>query len=485
MLVLKHRALAAAALSTILFAASGHAADGQPDPGFGIAGFAYLTPDDVEARELRPYAGLALPDGKLLFAGERNKFIPSSPFDPHMRGMLARVNADGSADTTFGNVPGIPGVLVLPDLVPDTGAGSQVIEAMQRMDDGSIIVAGTAQAFGPLRGFVVKLDADGTMDPGFGDAGVARLPNVHAHALAIDGQGRIVVGGEKSINSLSHSFVTRLDADGTVDTSFGDNGDVVIDWDGVADQGGSLTSLAITADDGILAGGSYEVYGMGMGGDFAIARLGANGAFDTRFAGTGWRVFHSEDLPASMQINGIDRMLPTAAGGAVFAGHYNDDDSGTQIVLGRVNADGSSDATFGDAATPGFQPIAIAPEAWNRYPTGLARQADGKLVVSASYATPDKSKFAALRVSTDGLLDTSFGDAGMLIADAAPDGVFSDASVLLLDAGDHPILAGIAELAPTPPLYYMAMLRLTHDAVDDRIFGDGFEAAVETGAMAR
>lgn len=485
MLVLKHRALAAAALSTILFAASSLAADGQPDPGFGVAGIAYLTPDDVEARELRPYAGLALPDGKLLFAGERNKFIPSSPFDPHMRGMLARVNADGSADTTFGNVSAMPGVLVLPDLVPDTGAGMQVIEAMQRLDDGSIVVAGTAQAFGPLRGFVVKLDADGTMDPAFGDAGVVRLPNVYAHALAIDGQGRIVVGGEKSIDTLSHSFVTRLAADGTPDTSFGDGGEVVIDWDGVAEQGGSITSLAVIADDGILVGGSYEVYGMGMGGDFAIARLGADGAFDTTFTGTGWRVFHSDDLPASMQINGIDRMLPTASGGAVFAGHYNDDDNGTQIVLGRVNADGSTDATFGDAATPGFQPIAIAPEAWNRYPTGLARQADGKLVVSASYATPDKSKFAALRTSADGALDTGFGDAGMLVADLAPDGVFSDASVLLLDADERPVLAGIAEPAPTPPLYYLAMLRLTHDVADDRIFGDGFEMPVAPEAATR
>lgn len=485
MQLLKHRALVAAALSTILFAVPGLAADGQPDPGFGVAGVAYLAPDDVEARELRPNAGLVLPDGKLLFAGERNKFIPSSPFDPHMRGMLARVNADGSADASFGNVPGIPGVLVLPDLVPETGAGMQVIEAMQRMDDGSIVVAGTAQAFGPLRGFVVKLDADGAMDPAFGDAGVVRLPNVYVHALAIDGRGRIVVGGEKSIDTLSHSFVTRLGADGAVDASFGDGGGVVIDWDGVADQGGSLTSLVITADDGILAGGSYEVYGMGMGGDFAIARLDATGAFDTTFAGTGWRVFHSTDLPASLQINGIDRMAQTASGGIIFAGHYNDDDNGTQVALGRVEADGSTDTTFGAATTPGYLPIALAPEAWNRYPTGLAQQSDGKLVVSASYATPGKSKFVALRTSADGALDNDFGDAGMLVADLAPDGVFSDATVLLLDANERPILAGIAERTASPPLYHLAMLRLTHDMVSDRIFGDGFEAPAAPGAPTR
>jgi tetratricopeptide (TPR) repeat protein len=138
----------ATALFAAMFSTACLAADGQPDPNFGFGGAAYITPDDVEARELRPYAALALPDGKILVAGERNKFIPSSPFDPHMRAMIARLNADGSADDTFGNVPGIPGLFVLPDLVPDTGAGMQVIEAMQRLDDGSIIVAGTAQAFG-------------------------------------------------------------------------------------------------------------------------------------------------------------------------------------------------------------------------------------------------------------------------------------------------------------------------------------------------
>ncbi|HEU4663649.1 MAG TPA: hypothetical protein VFS55_06435, partial [Dokdonella sp.] len=156
-----------------LFTIPARAADGLPDPTFGTGGAAYITPDDVEARELRPYAALTLPDGKILVAGERNKFIPSSPFDPHMRAMLARFDADGVPDGTFGNVPGIPGVLVLPDLVPLTGAGMQIIEAMVRLDDGSIVVAGTAQAFGPLRGFLVKLDAEGTMDANFGTGGAA------------------------------------------------------------------------------------------------------------------------------------------------------------------------------------------------------------------------------------------------------------------------------------------------------------------------
>jgi uncharacterized delta-60 repeat protein len=481
MLFPKASCLGTASLFASLFTIPSWASDGLPDPGFGLDGVAYITPDDVEARALKPYAAIALPDGKLLFAGERNKFIDTSPFDPHMHGMLARLNADGSADASFGNIPAMPGVVVLPDLVPATGAGMQIIEAMERLDDGSIIVAGTAQAFGPLKGFVVKLDAQGAMDTSFGSNGLVLLSGTYLHALAIDSQHRIVVAGEKAISGISHSFVARLDASGQPDTAFGTSGDgtVVINWDGVAGQGGYIASMGLTSSDGILVGGNYEVYGMGAGSDFAIARLDVNGALDTTFAGTGWRVFHRPDEAPGLVIDSIERLLPTDTGGVVFAGHYNlDDGEGNNtinVVLGSIAADGSADANFGAPASPGFQPIELVPGFGSRYPTGLARQSDGKLVVSVTYVTQDKSKFLALRTLANGELDSSFGNGGIQLADLAPGGDgASDASTMMLDASGRVVLAGTAER--TPPLYELAVLRLTHEeAPVDRIFADGFE----------
>jgi len=459
-----------------LFTINGRAADGLPDPTFGLAGAAYITPDDVEARELRPYAALALPDGKVLVAGERNKFIPSSPFDPHMRAMLARFDADGTPDASFGNIPGIPGVLVLPDLVPLTGAGMQVIEAMVRLDDGSIVVAGTAQAFGPLRGFLVKLDAEGTMDTAFGTDGIQLIPNVYVHALAVDSQGHFVIAGEKSINAVAHSHVARFDATGAPDMTFGTDGGVVIDWDNAGDsRGGYLTSLGLTEGDGILVGGGYEVYGAGMGSDFAIARLDASGAFDTTFAGTGWRVFHRPD-DSGQVIDSIDRLLPTAGGGAVFVGHYQIDDgqgnTSIETVLGGIGADGAMDTAFGTGGN-GFQPIAIAPGAFTRYATGFVRQPDGNLVASISYVGPESS-FLAFRFTPNGSLDASFGEAGIASVDMAPGGVFSDPSALALDGEGRVIVAGMAER--TSPLYELAVLRLTGPS-PDKIFANGFDGA--------
>jgi uncharacterized delta-60 repeat protein len=457
------------------------ASEGTPDPTFGTGGAAYITPDDVEARELRPYAAIALPDGKILVAGERNKFISSSPFDPHMRAMLARLNADGSPDASFGNIAGIPGVLVLPDLVPQTGAGMQIIEAMQRLDDGSILVAGTASAFGPLRGFIVKLDANGTMDTNFGTDGITLVPSVYLHALALDSQGRIVIAGEKADSGINHSFIGRFDASGQPDSSFGPaaDGGMTIEWDGVAGQSGYLTTLAITANDGVIVGGSYEVYGAGMGSDFAMARVDVDGALDTTFAGTGWRVFHRPDEAPGLVIDSVDRLLTTDTGGAVFVGHYSLDDgqgnNSINVVLGRINADGTSDASFGAATSPGFQPIALVPSAWTRYPTGFARQADGKLVASVSYTAVGKSGFLAFRASSEGVLDSDFAQDGVASVDLAPGGIFSDSSALTLDGEGRAIVAGMAER--TSPLYELAVLRLTGPAADDRIFANGFDGS--------
>ena len=240
-------------------------------------------------------------------------------------------------------------------------------------------------------------------------------------------------------------------------------------------RGGYLSTLGITAGDGILVGGNYEVYGQGFGSDFAIARLDATGAFDTTFAGTGWRVFH---VPGdSSNVNGVERVLLGADGAITFAGHYMDAGTGTQLVLGRLGSDGQEDAAFGDPATPGYQKIELVPDAWDRYASGFARQDDGKLVVAVSYATPAKSDFLALRTTSTGQLDPTFASGGIFQYDLAPDGVYSESGALALDSAQRPILAGRSMLSDASPLVSLAVMRLTRDgAANDRIFADGFEA---------
>jgi uncharacterized delta-60 repeat protein len=464
--------LAAAACFGVLANLPSYAADGAIDPGFGADGVAILALDDIEGRELRTRAALVQPDGKLLFGGSRNKFVPTAPFDPHVRGTLMRLNADGSPDADFIDAAGIAGLVVLPDLVP--GDQMQTVEDIRLLADGSILATGSAEAFGPLAGFVVKLDADGVLDPAFGNEGVVILPSTYLHALAVDSHGRIVAAGERVSSGHYGSLVVRLNADGSADSSFGPaaDGSALIEWS-PAGEAGYLTSLALAPDDGVLVAGQYEVYGQGMGGDFAIARLDADGLPDADFADAGRRVFHIPDHPSTL--NGISKLLLQPDGSAVFAGYYDAGESSLHLVLGRIDAGGDSDPAFGAATTPGFQTIPLVPDAWNRYASGLVRQRDGKLLVGVTYATPvGRENYLALRVSSTGQLDADFADGGVFETDLAPDGVYSDLSALTLLPDGRPILAGAVMRDTGSPLVDLAVLRLSNDSAD-RVFADGFD----------
>ena len=448
------------------------AADGDLDPGFGVDGVAYLPLDGIEGHELRTSAVIAPPDGKLLFGGSRNLLIAGNP-DPHMRATLARMDASGHPDATFGSDPANPGLVVLPQ-VADTGI--QQVEAMQRLDDGTILLAGSAHAFGPLTGFVMKVDADGRLDGGFGTDGIVTIAATYLHALAIDSQGRILVAGERSSGILSRGFVARLEANGRFDGTFGAAADGTYLFEPLeAEESSQVAALALDAADRVLVAGAYESWGSGMGTDFSIARLDTAGVLDATFADGGWRIFHMPDDESTF--NGINRLLLLPGGEIQLAAYRIDDTTGVGIVLARLDANGATDATFGAKATPGYQRIDVAPEAWNRYPSAILRQDDGKLLVGISYATPGKQDFLALRTTQDGALDGTFGADGVIDFDLAPGGIYSDLTAMTLQDG-KPILAGAAKRAVGSQLVDLAAVRLQTGGVEpeERIFRDGFEA---------
>jgi uncharacterized delta-60 repeat protein len=463
-------ALAAAAGTSACFGA-----DGDLDPGFGTGGIAYITPDLVDAQELQPYKAIVLPDGKILFGGSLD--APTSvPFEQTYRGMFARLNADGTVDTGFGN-SSIPGVVSLPQLVSDHRMEN--VESFARNDDGSLVAVGISQVTSAEKGFLVKTDENGTIDMTFaGGAGYVLIPLYYAHAVGIDSQGRIVVAGETiDTNTFVYTAnVMRFNADGTPDTTFGDNGTASLGFDG-AGNSGYLTDLVITNDDGVIVGGHYEVYGSGLGSDFAVAKLDATGAPDASFGDAGSRVFH--DPTDDSMINGIQHIAMTSDGGIAWAGYYYVADTGSNpMILGHLGADGSDDAAFGDAATPGYSRPAVETAASFVYPSAILVQPDGKLVVSAAYSGfPDKEQFLAIRTTANGLLDPDFGSGGIVEIDLAPppDGVYSEASAAALQPDGRIILGGRAQLTSDFLVDLGAVRLLNSTGPDDTIFAAGFD----------
>lgn len=178
--------------------------DGTLDAGFGSGGRVLTDFGGVDAAK----ALVLLADGKLVAAGSSNSDIA-----------VARYNPDGSLDPSFGS-----GGQVLTDL----GSPDQA-NALALQPDGKIVVAGTTAGFSDFA--LVRYNPDGSLDAGFGSGGsvVTNIGSIDAaSALALQPDGKLVVAGisagSSSVVPRGRLALLRYNADGTLDPTFGTAG---------------------------------------------------------------------------------------------------------------------------------------------------------------------------------------------------------------------------------------------------------------------
>lgn len=244
--------------------------DGELDPSFGEDGIAVVGPDGAHAGSLAlTRDGVILVGGGLPVADGEAPLVlrlapdgtPDETFDGDgawigtatpVRGWARDVlpGGDGSATLALGAAPGgrFPSALVAARLTPagaldpafggGDGISEAVLNAAPARDGGAlgvvagpggrVVLAGTVTGRGSrAEGAVVRMLPDGSLDPGFGRAGVARLTarrGLRVVAIARARDGRLVVGGRSASPSAA---VLRLRANGRRDRSFGANGAVV------------------------------------------------------------------------------------------------------------------------------------------------------------------------------------------------------------------------------------------------------------------
>jgi len=290
------------------------------------------------------------PDGKVLIGGA------FTAVGGVARNGVARLNADGSLDTSFN---------------PGSGTNGEVW-SMALQPDGKVLIGGYfATVNGVARTGVARLNADGSLDtsfsPGFGT-------NDWVIALALQPDGKILIGGVTIFRvGVTHSGVTRLNADGSSDTTFnpgsGANSDV---W-----------SLAVQPDGKVLIGGSFStVDGVARN---RVARLNANGSLDTSFN------------PGSGANFSVSALAMQPDGRVLIVGAFTTVNGSTRNHVARLNADGSLDASF----NPGS---GADNEVW-----GLALQPDGKVLIGGLFtAVGGVTRQRVARLHADGSLDTSF-----------------------------------------------------------------------------
>ncbi|TNE47691.1 MAG: T9SS type A sorting domain-containing protein [Bacteroidetes bacterium] len=177
-------------------------------------------------------------DGKLLVGGETEG-------DPYLQPCMARYNPDGTLDTSFGS-----GGFV----VESFNSGHSNARWIGLAPDGKIITVGRADP--SYR--IARYHRDGSPDPSFNGTGELILDQSVMSTGLVSGvvtaDGRIAVGGSGRLPSNSSNFlVGRINPDGTVDTTFGENGFLTR---GVTFGGSDVTAMASTPDGNLIAVGS-------------------------------------------------------------------------------------------------------------------------------------------------------------------------------------------------------------------------------------
>jgi uncharacterized delta-60 repeat protein len=311
-------------------------------------------------------------DGKILVAGYAS-IGSSDDF------VLARYNADGALDTTFSDDGKV---------TTDFG-GDEYGESVVMQSDGKIIVAGGSGDF-----VVARYNADGRLDTTFsGDGKVTTDFGGYDFGCSVVMQldGKIIVAGLASSGSSYDFALARYNSDGSLDTTFSDDGKVTTDFAGIG------YSVVMQADGKIIvAGATFNDSSY----DFALARYNSNGSLDSTFSGDG---------KVSTDFGGGDdhgHSVVMQPDGKIIVAGFAINDSG-DFLLARYNADGSLDTTFSDDGK------VVTDFGGDDYGFSVVLQPDGKIIVAGLRSFD----FAVARYNSNGTLDTTFSGDGKVTTD--------------------------------------------------------------------
>jgi uncharacterized delta-60 repeat protein len=283
---------------------------------------------------------------------------------------------------------------------------SSFVNALALQRDGKIVAAGLAwNAQTESSNLVVaRYGADGKLDAGFGTNGITSAAGDRPSSIALQGNGRILVGGYG---------LTRYLPDGRPDTTFGRNGLVATRF---------VVSRVLARRDGITAVGTR---GGGPNGTLVLARYRMDGTLDRSFGTRGvvtkarFRAAAAAPTSGGKIVVSSPRSLVDCEQGCV--------DPPAEIRLARFLPSGRLDPAFGGDGIV----------AWRALPhsggfQSLAVQPDGKILVGG-YG----GGFHLVRFRADGSLDTSFGQGGV-VAEFLGAGI----RALAVDRGGNIVAAG-------------------------------------------
>jgi uncharacterized delta-60 repeat protein len=251
----------------------------------------------------------------------------------------------------------------------------------------------------------------------------------YAHSIAIQSNGKIFVAGDAYGNPCMICF----DTTGVLDPTFGSDGKVFASWDCGSNPADS--DIKIQPDGKIVLGTRYY---NGANDDFVVARYNTDGIPDISFGNNGHvitRIGYHNDWCNSISIQSNGKIL--AGGGANVNAT---DEFSYDFALIRYNSDGTIDSAFGNNGK-----VTTHIGLWYNIAYSIAIQPNGKIIMVGeardslySYS----SDFAIVRYNSDGSLDHSFGNAGILRTSLSES--YDVAKSVILQSDDKILVAGKA-----------------------------------------
>jgi len=380
---------------------------GPYDPSFGNGGIAYGYST----------TGSNYPGSRNIIMQPDNKIIQvgTIPIGNNSTGFgLIRYNSNGTLDSAFGT-----NGRVVTSIGVDSYTAAGALQA-----DGKIVVTGVVYSTGNADFVLVRYNSNGSLDSTFGQGGKAITPvglhDDYAYGLSIQQDGKIVVVGSSGDNSNAQAFaVARFKTNGSLDSTFGQNGKVVkhighfITFIGNKYYGQYAQEyaniVAIQNDGKIVMGGqSYthagceDYYGsVYCNPMFAMVRYNPDGSLDSTFGSKG------KVTDSLLMYNPTAGVLQTD-GKIVVTGSGNQNG----FITERYNSDGSLDNSFG---TGGKTVTNFNASGNGSSSNAVAIQPDGKIVVAGNvFKSNSGSDFAVVRYKTDGSLDNTFNVSGFI-----------------------------------------------------------------------
>ena len=360
-------------------------------------------------------------------------------------------SAPGNLDPTFGT-NGI--------VTTQAAGGTNLIIAIAIQPDGKVIAVGEGGSMPVLR-----YNVNGSLDTTFNGTGRAESTGGTASGVAIQPDGKIIVVGDNGPQTDIDLKVVRYNTNGTLDTTFDGDGIVTTAIGGGTDIG---NAVVIQSDGKIIVSGRSDTPPT-FQTSYAIIRYNSDGSIDTSFGDQGIII-------PQLSVNSFARHMALQADGKIVIVHNRIVSFVQKLVVLRYDPQGQPDPTFG---VNGYVDTSVG--------VGLEFEAvelqtDGKIVVSCSGFTNATSyDFWVIRYNTNGSLDDSFGNNGMVQTPIGPGISLDQAKALAIQANGKIVVAG---RAPNVPNSNFVTVRYNKNGSLDTKWGNGGIVTTELGGNA-